>query len=348
MKRILWLLLILSVTLAGATTGKIRTITKPEPTHDESTVPLRKLVKVAEITSNLEDEFFLVRPWFIRADSRGNFYVFDIKVRKFFKYDKDFKLVRVFGQEGQGPGEYVPGSTPIHFDIAEDDTLNVVDYQGYKFMNLDGEGKPIDEFRIYNVSVLPSNPAFDALGNYFACNPERNGISLLSRQGKILHTFLSVKDYDLSLFRKIPPRMYSEWVSVDPISTKVHQLPGNRVAVYLMPTSTLYLWRDRKIEKRLRVWPREELNHFRQSLSSNNPRLKNAVTYLYMDIFLDQDSQEHFFLQPPGYRPIVKLNLDGNMINRLKFPGKFFFHCKRNNLFYATREDRVIVFKEAL
>ena len=347
MKRILWLLLILSIALAGQTTGKIRTITNPEPTHDESTVPCRKLVKVAEITSNLEDEDFLVRPWFIRADSRGNFYVFDIKVRKFFKYDKEFNLVRVFGQQGQGPGEYAPGSSPLLFDIAEDDTLNVVDYAGYKFMKLDGNGKPIDEFRMYNISVLPAHPAFDARGNYFANDPERNGISLLSRQGKILHTFLSVKDFSLSLFRSIPPRMYSQWVSPDPFFTKIRHLPENRVAVYLMCTSTLYLWRDRKIEKRLRIWPREELNHFRKLISKNKPKYRDAMVPIFMEFFLDRDSRDHFFLQPPGYRPILKFSIDGKLIKRLKAPEKVFFHFKRNNLFYTTWEDRVIIFKEA-
>ncbi|MBN1197176.1 MAG: 6-bladed beta-propeller, partial [Candidatus Aminicenantes bacterium] len=321
-------------------------ITDPQPTHDESRAPLRKLVKVAEITSNLEDEFFLVRPWNVRADNQGNIYVFDLKVRKFFKYNENFKLVRVFGNTGQGPGEYAPGSSLLMFDIDEDGFLHVIDHMGRKYMKLDDKGNPIEEFRLQNHAVGPAHPVFDSMGNLFVYHPERNGISLMSREGKIHHTFLSLEDYALSLFRSIPPPMYSQWTSPEPFSTAIRPLPAGRAVVYLMATSTLYLLGDRRIEKQIRIWPREQMSHFRKSLSRDNPRMKNSVTFMFMGLFLDHDRVGRFYLQPPGYRPILKLDLDGRLIKRLQVPGKAVFHSKRNHLFFATWEDRVIVLKE--
>ncbi|MDY0296553.1 MAG: 6-bladed beta-propeller [Acidobacteriota bacterium] len=350
MKRIFLLLLLLllsvSLVLAADTAGKIRVITDPRPTHDESRAPLHNLVKVAEISADLEDEYFLVRPWCVRADNQGNIYVFDLKVRKFFKYDKTFKLIRVFGNTGQGPGEYAPGSSLLMFDIDKNGYLHVIDHMGRKYLKLDGNGQSIEEFRFQNHSVGPAYPVFDSMGNLFVYHLERNGISLMSREGEIHHTFLSLQDYACSLYRRIPPRMFSLWTSPEPFSTVIRPLPGGRAAVYLMVTSTLYLLGDRRIEKQIRIWPREQLSHFRKSLSRDNPRIKNSVTFMFMGFFLDNDCAGRFYLQPPGYRPLLKLDLDGNLIKRLQVPEKAVFHSKRNHLFFATWEDRVFVLKE--
>lgn len=53
-----------------------------------------------------EGDFVFSQPWDIAQDSVGTFFISDMGVPAVYQVDNDGKLLRSFGREGRGPGEY--------------------------------------------------------------------------------------------------------------------------------------------------------------------------------------------------------------------------------------------------
>ena len=351
MKNLILVLLIAwlgTALLAGETTGKIHTITNPEPTHDESTVPLRKLVKVAEITSNLEDDVFLVRPWFIRADSRGNFYVFDIKVRKFFKYDKEFNLVRVFGQQGQGPGEYTASSIMVDIEVVNDRYLFMSDPGNRKLIQYDLDGNPVRDIPFPHNRTDFLYPLLGPDGIHLSVDRDNNRIIAVDQNGELLHQVFPRKELEVSLLLTVKPEIRSLFAMVNPDDVRISFLPDGRLAAYLFKNSVFYLLDGEKQTRKVPVWPKELLAAYKKKIQGKDkdPKLRDAMFYLFNNWFLDGDSHQHFYLEPPGGRDLLQFNLEGKLIGRFSKPCKVILKSKSNNRFYGVYKDRLIVLEE--
>lgn len=87
-------------------------------------------------------------------DDQGNFFVFDRTKFKIFKYDTKGNLVKVFGGQGQKPGEFVnPGTINIRKD-----TIFVTDFDGSRISKFDLNGSFLANKQYQDIEHFPLSP----------------------------------------------------------------------------------------------------------------------------------------------------------------------------------------------
>jgi hypothetical protein len=90
-------------------------------------------------------ESVLNRPFDLRVDALGNIFVLDWGDVQFKVFAPDGRLLRAFGKEGQGPGEF---AIPAYFDLAADGRIFLLSARQHQMVLLDGEGKYLSSFRL--------------------------------------------------------------------------------------------------------------------------------------------------------------------------------------------------------
>ena len=115
-----------------------------------------------------------------------------------------------------------------------------------------------------------------------------------------------------------------------------------------MGSSTFYLFSKEKLIHKVPIWPQEELEHFKEKFKGRekDPRLKNAMFDMFNNWYLDQDTQRHFYLLPPGHRDLLQFDLEGKLVGRFSKPWKTMLWAKSNNRFYGVYDDRIIILEE--
>ncbi|MCP4215788.1 MAG: hypothetical protein GY765_14140 [bacterium] len=138
-------------------------IKAPEPTHVERNFVPLELVK--EINQDIDDRNFLAKPVALTVDDEGGLYVYDKRLIKIFKFDRNFKLVKTFAGQGRGPGELFGNSLPGQILEFWRGNLYVSDDGNRKIVVFSKKGERVREI------PLPSTfvglfPMLDARGNY--------------------------------------------------------------------------------------------------------------------------------------------------------------------------------------
>jgi len=87
----------------------------------------------------------LNRPFDLRVDGAGNIFVLDWGDVGFKVFAPDGRLLRAFGKEGQGPGEF---AIPAYFELAADGRIFLLSGRQHQMITLDGEGKYLSSFRL--------------------------------------------------------------------------------------------------------------------------------------------------------------------------------------------------------
>jgi hypothetical protein len=91
------------------------------------------------------DEAVLNRPVDLKVDPQGNIFVLDWGDVQFKVFAPDGRLLRTFGKEGQGPGEF---AVPAYFELAADGRIFLLSARQHQMISLDGEGKYLSSFRL--------------------------------------------------------------------------------------------------------------------------------------------------------------------------------------------------------
>jgi hypothetical protein len=126
------------------TADGIRTVVNPA-------FPKEGVVRYAlrdELTIGGEEgkaEAVLNRPFDLRVDAQGNLFVLDWGDVQFKVFAPDGRLLRTFGKEGQGPGEF---AIPAYFELAADGRIFLLSARQHQMITLDGEGKYLSSFRL--------------------------------------------------------------------------------------------------------------------------------------------------------------------------------------------------------
>ncbi len=108
-------------------------------------VVYRSLKKGGEISEDFtagESNYF----WQIESlcfDDEDNLYVADSGWNKIFKFDSDGKFLISFGQEGQGPGEFLAGRNDLNITFGNDGNIYVVDGGNQRLSIFSKEGRYI-------------------------------------------------------------------------------------------------------------------------------------------------------------------------------------------------------------
>lgn len=90
-------------------------------------------------------EAVLNRPIDLKVDPQGNIFVLDWGDVQFKVFAPDGRLLRTFGKEGQGPGEF---AIPAYFELAADGRIFLLSSRQHQMISLDGEGTYLSSFRL--------------------------------------------------------------------------------------------------------------------------------------------------------------------------------------------------------
>ncbi|MGD9707703.1 MAG: 6-bladed beta-propeller [Candidatus Delongbacteria bacterium] len=148
----------------------------------------------------------------VDLDESGNLYVFDRKSFKVFKYDPAGKLLKVFGGQGQGPGEFIqPGTINVRKD-----TLYVTEIRSYKISKFNLDGEFIEDKKYPDIQNFPIAPA--KFGeNYITFGATKNTVTDEGKEIRSYETSLYDHNFDfiknLHIIEFEPP---AEGVEYDP------------------------------------------------------------------------------------------------------------------------------------
>jgi hypothetical protein len=79
----------------------------------------------------------------VDVDAKGNVYALDMQLSQVFVFDRDGKLLRTIGREGEGPGEF---RNATNMFIMPDGTVAVMQQMPGKLVLLTPDGKPAGDF----------------------------------------------------------------------------------------------------------------------------------------------------------------------------------------------------------
>lgn len=90
-------------------------------------------------------EAVLNRPQYLDVDARGNLYVLDWGDIDIKVFAPDGRLLRKFGKQGQGPGEF---DIPVRFAVDADGGVVLLSGRQHQVIFLDAAGKYVSSFRV--------------------------------------------------------------------------------------------------------------------------------------------------------------------------------------------------------
>jgi len=276
-------------------------IENPKPTHIEKSGLYVPLKEVKVLHEEIDEENFLAKPWGIYPDDKKGFFVFDLILKKVFKFDKDFKLIKVFLKFGQGPSEIQKnreGLTKCYF--AANNKFYVQAIHNKKIVEFDREGNHIKDYPLRNLRVSRQFvPVVDEEGNFYAPSTENEGIDVFDEKLKFKYTLLQKKDLNRRLFH-LPkfddPRvavMTEKFANMEAI---YDVLSDGRLVVFIPGSATIYIFRDGKQLKQFHVWPKEALKTLKSHVDKMKKEGEGFSANLFSHFYVDKDDDHFFYL----------------------------------------------------
>ncbi len=339
----------------GLIAGKPVVIKNPVPTHIEKDSMYIPLEKVGRIDEEIDEENFFARPQDIVTDDQGGFFVFDDLLTKVFSFGKDLKLRKVFLKHGQGPYEAMKKGNSYHsLYFSQNGYLYFIAPLNKKIIAFDRQAIPIKEIRLITYGGLSFIPVVDKFQNVYTISPITHGIDVLDKDLKLKYRLLDKGEVDQYLIN-------APWYDTrhpdafPPSSLEIifDVLSDGRLLVYLARASILYIFKEGKLLKQLKIWPERALIKCSDRIKKYQKRFKNNNTTVTMfgDFFVDKDNESFFYLftarQGTKHAPVYKFDLQGVL--------RAIYYCqpnnvqrilaKRNQLFYGVEESSVSIFK---
>jgi hypothetical protein len=350
-------------------------LTDLSPTHEAK--KFHRLKVALKIPFDFDDKEFFALPTSLTVDAKGNIYIYDAKQLKIYSFDKSGKYLKSFGGPGEGPGEMAASMGTIGgYDIRrmyfqEKVGLLVNGYRN-KWINVfDANGKLIREIRLSDRKKF--YPVMDDQQNLYKLSSYDGVIQVVNKDSQIIDTLLDTKEL-LRFYRYEPFDL--KWISsikrTDTTNIFYDLLSDNRFIIYLRYSSTIYIFKNRKLIDQYPVRPKRALgerqyridllNRVYQSkeykaMVKRNPRhVNNSFTYhfLFRELVVDKDTGDHFYLESfeaieKKQNMIFKFAINGELIEALYFnpPEKEKEYCfvreKKNNFYYSIGQKFIYV-----
>ena len=230
-----------------------------------------------------------------------------------------------------------------------------------RLLKFDVNGKNVKDFRLPN-SARPDGGFFPALtsdGDFFIRTGNKctlDAYNIFDREMKKRYSLLGKKECDRSVILEVRKQDYLAWSSFNSFFTHYDVVQDNRLIVYLAHDSTVYFFKQGMLVKKYNIWPKKALELYRNTIEVHSKNLKKndlLVAFMFLNFFLDKDNEDYFYLECRGdttedgkERFLYQFDLNGNLGKVFYSPvgGRFVF--KKNNLFYAVKEDNIYIFKE--
>jgi DNA-binding beta-propeller fold protein YncE len=349
------ILMVTVLSLPGPAADRAGVIKNPKPNMIEKNYV--ELVKVKELSADIQDEDFIFRPITITLKGE-NLYVFDDVQAKVFKLDRQLKPIKSYGRVGQGPGELFSKGSVVFISFGLDGKLYLNDANPRKMIILDENLEYENEFK-YNMNWrLDYDAVVDADGDVYFLDFDdtENMVKCFDYNKKPLFNF-PVDSEDIStLYERKSP-------TFSPGGDRIMAITRDSVVlVFFRDSSSLFVLKNNKLVKKRRLWPRDALADYKSKLNmvleSNKtvPRKIKAVGFaaFFGWIVTDNDDGSKFYLdyvnnETKGIRALYQFNTDGELLKvlyvKIQKPTLRLL-AKGNNQYYGIAGEKIVIYKE--
>jgi hypothetical protein len=183
-------------------------------------------------------EAVLNRPFDLKVDGQGNIFVLDWGDVQFKVFAPDGRLLRAFGKEGQGPGDF---AIPAYFELAADGRIFLLSARQHQMVTLDGGGKYLSSFRLDGFCHKLGVDRHDRIYYSQLLTPEEGGgeeFKLMQNRMVLFKSDEFGKEktrlgefLDVTMMRKIQGQMVSSMTSRESYTTSWLVGPDDRVYI---------------------------------------------------------------------------------------------------------------------
>lgn len=371
-KKVLFILVFIVTIVAGLTASplpsrppdyKIECIKNPTPTHVEEKITELIIVKKFNYQPEGKRKFY---PCDITIDKVGNIYAYDIDIKNIYKFDRNYNFIKAFAGKGDEQGKFKTGSGRNNIFLSKDGFFYASNKAGKKVMKFDLDGNFIKEWKI-NPEIFPRRSVqFKAIvspdGYFFAKNLWQctmDVVNLKDKELKIHYRLLGPEAFTRALFVDFDNdnsfiAYKSLWVQFNFLNSDYNIAAGNRLLIYIGNDSTVYIFNGRKLEKKLRLWPKqalENVKNFYDEMRKTPDYIGPRFWHPFRRIVVDPDNDKTFYmahiktLRSPWL--LYHFDFDGKLLEVLKAPVYTFdLIAIRNGLFYSTDGRNIYIFKE--
>lgn len=340
----------------------------PKPTHFVKGVPTSTLELVKEIDLEPDKDLFFAVPWDVKASKKtGWIYVYDAKLIRIFIFDENYRYIGQFLDKGQGPGEVNSSSAlTIRFHPTRNGDIYVTDSIHDRFLRFSPTGKYLDGKRMYRrTNLFPTfTPVSDKSGFIYGYSVNNGIVDMMDSEMKCVHTFLDKKLLEKFVIYKRsfkPPKGFHNATKLwkNPRSTNTYYgfTSDERLLIYLFRSSTAYVFKGKKLERKFEVLIDRVLPLYKESAQEAYRREKDKKNYkpkgvwryyMFHSCFVDEDEPYFYlsFLEESG-KSLFKFDLKGDLMRIIRcHHGDI--KTKVNGLFYGTSpfEHNPVIYKE--
>ena len=355
---------ILSITflffaLSFCSASSIEIIKDPKPTHFEK--KYTQLIKMKSVSFDLkgDKENFIAKIYSTTIDKNGNLYLYDVPQAKIFKFSKNLRLISKFENQGRGQGELAAHQAfPKEIEVGNDNLLYMSAPGNQKIHIYNLHGRFLGGHRVKYPMIY--KPIVSSKGEFYIPTTTDDGIiDVFDKDMVLKSTLLNRSEFDRFIFRK--PGYLSAMMFTRPSyrrSIFYDLLPDDRLIIIITNEPTLYLLDECKLMKKVKIMPDNALKIFKRDYLPQliNDEDENSFFLFIRNFFLDEDNHEYFYLQfskdmKKNMDTVYKFSITGKLLGVFyvehKREGMYLnFFLKKNNIFYATDGENIIIFKE--
>jgi hypothetical protein len=316
----------------------------------KSDVVFRVLKKKGEIREDFtvgESNYF----WHIDSiclDNDDNLYIADSGWNKIFKFDSDGKFITSFGQEGQGPGEFLasPRGNGLNITFGNDGNIYVVDKGNQRLSIFSKEGKYIKQFNFPR--YLYDSATVNSKGDiYLISQSGEKVIDCYDKNYKLKKRFLDVALHFEFPILQLPQQTRKYIQETKYISDKyIKKMITRKDHIIILSNYSLkilHFSENNELIKSFSIDNEIFIEDFKKRLSDAHSRERFILPFeLYID------NKENIYLSylngSSKRREIYRYKLNGEFVDILRFPdvGGILFCIDSSGKIFVVVEKTVI------
>lgn len=315
------------------------------------TVEVEKLVKMGEIKSEISQEkkFSFWHIDDLCGDDDGNLYIADSGWNKIFKFNPQGQFVLSFGQEGQGPGEFLayPKLNSLKINFGNDSRLYVFDSGNSRISVFDKKGAFIKTLKL--PLYFYDSPSVNSKGNLILINPfqqDQRALACFDSNLNLIKTFLNKNEIIQYPYRR--PKSDHQFLNYDNF-IKLLDKSDNLIIISNFSLKIMILNKDLKLINMFKIENPRFLDDFKFRLK----KALDAGGFLYpFTACLDEKGNIMLIYsnEKNNCDEIYVYNQKGNLLRIFLFPEKrtdrICWVNKDGYIYTVINSEKIGVFKK--